>query len=544
MARGTWNEGRARAGFLSVLVLGAMLFASSANAQLLYSFEPGLEGWTATGFGGSDLISVNQATEGFTVGTHSMAVERGKAIGDNQPRSWDVYIGAASSPQFELFQAAAADPDRFAIDFDVTLTANSFGGGVVPGPTFLISAAVNSSAAGENNFDQLLDIIPQDESDANLIGAGDVPEIGTHHYSVPLTSNPADPIGLYLVPNSTYYQFTLGSTLTNALFTPGAGGRGAIYYVDNVRIRELPETVEQTLFSWETPDDLGTPGVNEQFEGWVPTNFQGHIPHVHSITTTGATDGASALQIDRTPQESGFSWGSLFLANSDINPDPEIEEIDPVIQARIDEIINAVNGSQAIAFDLTYMYTDQFPAPAPTFTKFGVHFTDDSGRFYQSEQEGFIAIPSGTPETTVTIEIPTENFVAYGSGENMLEEGLIVGSSFFRIGLSTNTDGAQIYQIDNFRVISLAPEGLLGDFNEDGKVDTADYVTWRTNTANGALPNDDGLTTQADRFNLWTAHFGESAPGGGSEAAVPEPASLMLLLCAANAAWFVRKRRA
>mgnify|MGYP006172281175 CR=1 FL=1 len=78
-------------------------------------------------------------------------------------------IGAATAPQFAIFQNAAANPDRYAIDFDVTLTANSFGGGVVPGPTFIISAAVNSSAAGEGNFDQILDISPVGE-DENLIG--------------------------------------------------------------------------------------------------------------------------------------------------------------------------------------------------------------------------------------------------------------------------------------------------------------------------------------------------------------------------------------
>ena len=518
MALGTLKNGLSRTAFLSALLLAAVATTSSANAQLLYSFEPGLEGWTATGFGGSDLISVNQATQGFTDGTHSMAVERGKAIGNNDPRSWDVYIGAAASPQFELFQTAAAEPERYAIDFDVTLTSNSFGGGVVPGPTFLISAAANSSVAGESNFSQLFDLIPVGE-DANLIGPGDVPELGTHRYSIPLASSPGSS-GLYFAPNSTYYQFTLGSTLTNALFTNGAGGRGAIYYVDNIRLRELPETVEQTLFSWETPDNPVTPGVNEQFEGWVPTNFQGHIPHVHSITSTGATDGASALQIDRTPQEAGFSWGSLFLASSDTNPDPEIEEIDPVIQGRIDELVDAIMGSQAIAFDLTYEYTDQFPAPAPTFTKFGVHFTDDSGAFYQSEQEGFIAIPSGTPETTVTIEIPTELFATPG-GVNMLEEGLVEGTNFFRIGLSSNTDGAQIYQIDNFRVISLASESLLGDYNGDGAVDAADYVVWR---------RDDGSPTG---YNTWRENFGNSSPGGGSlggASAVPEPGSALLLV--------------
>jgi hypothetical protein len=74
------------------------------------------------------------------------------------------------------------------------------------------------------------------------------------------------------------------------------------------------------------------------------------------------------------------------------------------------------------------------------------------------------------------------------------------------------------------------PVGLLGDFNDDGKVDAADYVIWRKNeTANAALPNDDGLTTQAARFDLWKANFGNMTMPGGGAGAVPEPASWTLL---------------
>jgi hypothetical protein len=76
------------------------------------------------------------------------------------------------------------------------------------------------------------------------------------------------------------------------------------------------------------------------------------------------------------------------------------------------------------------------------------------------------------------------------------------------------------------------PEGLLGDFNEDGKVDAADYVVWRKNeTANNSLPNDGGAATQAARFDLWRANFGEmTMPGGGAGGAVPEPCSAALVM--------------
>lgn len=82
-------------------------------------------------------------------------------------------------------------------------------------------------------------------------------------------------------------------------------------------------------------------------------------------------------------------------------------------------------------------------------------------------------------------------------------------------------------------VLSNVPPPLPGDFNSDGKVDAADYNVWRKNqVANVALPNDTGLTTQADRFNLWRANFGNSIPAGSgsglSASGVPEPTAIVL----------------
>jgi hypothetical protein len=61
------------------------------------------------------------------------------------------------------------------------------------------------------------------------------------------------------------------------------------------------------------------------------------------------------------------------------------------------------------------------------------------------------------------------------------------------------------------------PPQLFGDFNSDNKVDGGDYVIWRKNeTANASLPNDNGLTTQAERYALWRANFGSSGSGSSS----------------------------
>ena len=93
----------------------------------------------------------------------------------------------------------------------------------------------------------------------------------------------------------------------------------------------------------------------------------------------------------------------------------------------------------------------------------------------------------------------------------------------------------------------LAPHGLQGDFNSDGKVDAGDYVTWRKNDGtNNALANDNGLGTPVgpNHYTLWRANFG-NPPGSGSGlsgATVPEPASILLVVGAvAGLAWTRRR---
>jgi hypothetical protein len=82
------------------------------------------------------------------------------------------------------------------------------------------------------------------------------------------------------------------------------------------------------------------------------------------------------------------------------------------------------------------------------------------------------------------------------------------------------------------------PPAQPGDFNQNGKVDGADYALWRKNVDGvTALPNDNGLGTPIGtaHYDLWRANFG-NPPGSGagslSDAAVPEPTSSLLAIAA------------
>jgi hypothetical protein len=61
---------------------------------------------------------------------------------------------------------------------------------------------------------------------------------------------------------------------------------------------------------------------------------------------------------------------------------------------------------------------------------------------------------------------------------------------------------------------------LAGDYNNDGRVDAADYVVWRKSNINGAAG-----------YNTWRTNFGRTAGSGSalSSGAVPEPGMLMLI---------------
>jgi prepilin-type N-terminal cleavage/methylation domain-containing protein len=78
-------------------------------------------------------------------------------------------------------------------------------------------------------------------------------------------------------------------------------------------------------------------------------------------------------------------------------------------------------------------------------------------------------------------------------------------------------------------------ETLVGDFNDDGVVDTRDYVVWRKASPTDTLRNDDspGMVDASD-YQDWVASFGKSLQTGSGAGGsfVPEPASLMLLFLA------------
>jgi hypothetical protein len=77
-------------------------------------------------------------------------------------------------------------------------------------------------------------------------------------------------------------------------------------------------------------------------------------------------------------------------------------------------------------------------------------------------------------------------------------------------------------------VVFLAASGIPGDFNDDDSVDAADYIVWRKGL---------GTTYSQAAYDVWRSRFGQNTGSGsaltsGSQAAVPEPSSMLFAISA------------
>jgi hypothetical protein len=149
-------------------------------------------------------------------------------------------------------------------------------------------------------------------------------------------------------------------------------------------------------------------------------------------------------------------------------------------------------------------------------------------------------IPTFAGDTALAfgLRLVTQTGASVGFGG---EPGSANGHASFVLGLPTSGPVANLpagytlnslsgHIVDNRFV---APE-LFGDYSGDGSVNAADYVVWRKN---GGTPQD---------YNTWRANFGATAEVGaasraaqgpprlgGPTPAIPEPATLMMLIMAA-----------
>jgi hypothetical protein len=115
-------------------------------------------------------------------------------------------------------------------------------------------------------------------------------------------------------------------------------------------------------------------------------------------------------------------------------------------------------------------------------------------------------------------------------------------------GLFVDQSAGTGYFDDLQATLNPAQLSVPGDYNNNKVVDAADYVPWRKNLGapneSSINNNGDGGGVTASDYTYWRARFGNtSGAGAGSiSAAVPEPASFVLLMMPA-AGWCIWRRR-
>jgi hypothetical protein len=133
---------------------------------------------------------------------------------------------------------------------------------------------------------------------------------------------------------------------------------------------------------------------------------------------------------------------------------------------------------------------------------------------------------------------------ALANGLNVINEETSGSSAnFLRWTGQLVAGGGRGFSVDGFTVRLAGMSGQSGDYNNDGDVDSADYVVWRKHLPSGGqLANDDTTGADAGDHGIWRANYGAGAAGtGGQSAAVPEPA--VILICASGAVVVLTKRR-
>lgn len=144
-------------------------------------------------------------------------------------------------------------------------------------------------------------------------------------------------------------------------------------------------------------------------------------------------------------------------------------------------------------------------------------------------------------------------FLAYAVPEGYVSNTPLSGSATY-VGVSLSEVapllGTHPLDIEGSRTITFrVSEGLPGDYSGDGVVDAADYVVWRNHEGTEFdLPNRNpdvsGVITDAD-YDFWVSNFGNSSSDGppGTTTAIPEPRTVLMLLCVAISLGMVQPRR-
>jgi hypothetical protein len=142
----------------------------------------------------------------------------------------------------------------------------------------------------------------------------------------------------------------------------------------------------------------------------------------------------------------------------------------------------------------------------------------DNDRWFRTNTAPFTGFVEAIATTEPAAGTGLANYVRYRS--------VSANSFVLRAIRGSNNVG-----LHGLQIVETAPD-FTGDYNNDNRVDAADFVVWRKNEGTtNQLPNDPigGMIGQA-HYNQWRANFGNAALSGAADAVVPEPTAMTLAL--------------
>jgi Dockerin type I domain/PEP-CTERM motif len=133
---------------------------------------------------------------------------------------------------------------------------------------------------------------------------------------------------------------------------------------------------------------------------------------------------------------------------------------------------------------------------------------------------------------TFTVPSQLEFSGVEGQGQPIKLEATLVGPLLHLVG-ANDPSCCDFY---NYKIDAYAHLLPWADFNLDGRVDGADFTIWQQHFGSSVAPGADGDANgngfvDAEDYTVWRDQLGQSDGSvSGSQAAVPEPATLVMLL--------------
>ncbi len=276
-----------------------------------------------------------------------------------------------------------------------------------------------------------------------------------------------------------------------------------------------------------------TPPLKKQFSKTALTVSLALLISLSASAVRAVTLG----QVDDFQNGTTQGWGGSFTFNiADAGPNGVG---DNALRVNSNNRVVIINSTQWVgdytAAGITQVLIDirhdsAFPLEMRLGIAQGVFGKDGIGDTYVSAES--ISVPGDNAWHSITIPILAADLVPSFANTSDPPDAAVALAGLTHLRILHNPDpndfrGAQgtvEFFLDNIQVVS-----DTGDFDNDGDVDGADFLTWQRNTGVGSLAD-------------WESSFGSTGSLAAAHA-VPEPAAWLLMLASALFGLLLRKPR-